>query len=97
MTMTERIGEQGPANPEAGPLQQLATRMRAIVEEIPAMEPAFVVTLEAILQSQRSPELHSQLVEHYAEHRRLAAFYKALAAGAIAAALSSASSEDKAQ
>ncbi len=57
-------------DPDAEPLAQLAARARPMVEGIPGMQPAFVVALEALLQSRRSPELHRQLVEHYAEHRR---------------------------
>jgi AcrR family transcriptional regulator len=68
----DRVGEQGPADPNAEPLQQLAARARPMVDGIPAMQPAFVVGLEALLQSRRSPELHSQLVEHYSRLRRRA-------------------------
>lgn len=63
-------GEQGPADPDAEPLQQLAARARPAVDGIAEAQPAFVVALEALLQSRRSPELHRQLTEHYAEHRR---------------------------
>jgi AcrR family transcriptional regulator len=59
-------------DPAAEPLKQLAERARPMVEGIPAARPAFVMGLEAILQSQRSPELHSRLVEHYATLRRMA-------------------------
>jgi len=59
-------------DPEAEPLKQLAERCRPMVEGIAAAQPAFVMGLEAILQSQRSPELHSRLVEHYAGLRRMA-------------------------
>jgi AcrR family transcriptional regulator len=65
----DRVGQQGPADPNAEPLQQLAARARPLVDGIPAMQPAFVVALEALLQSRRSPELHRQLVEHYAKLR----------------------------
>lgn len=68
----ERVGQEEPADPNAEPLQQLGARARPMVEGIPAMQPQFVVGLEALLQSRRSPELHTQLVEHYARLRRLA-------------------------
>ncbi|HTA15334.1 MAG TPA: TetR/AcrR family transcriptional regulator [Solirubrobacteraceae bacterium] len=67
-----RVGQQGPADPEAEPLGQLAARARPMVEGIADAQPAFVVFLEALLQGRRSPELHRQLVEHYAEQRRRA-------------------------
>jgi AcrR family transcriptional regulator len=59
-------------DPAAEPLKQLAERSRPMVEGIPAAQPAFVMGLEALLQSRRSPELHSRLVEHYAMLRRMA-------------------------
>jgi AcrR family transcriptional regulator len=59
-------------DPEAEPLQQFAARSRPLIDGIPAAQPAFIVALEALLQSRRSPELHRQLVEHYAEQRRRA-------------------------
>lgn len=59
-------------DPEAEPLKQLAERSRPMVEGIAAAQPAFVMALEALLQSRRSPELHSRIVEHYAELRRMA-------------------------
>jgi AcrR family transcriptional regulator len=68
----DRVGDSGPADPDAEPLQQLAARARPTVDGIPAMQPMFVVALEALLQSQRSPELHDQLVEHYAKLRQRA-------------------------
>ncbi|HEY1688550.1 MAG TPA: TetR family transcriptional regulator [Solirubrobacteraceae bacterium] len=68
----ERVGAHGPTDPEAEPLQQLAARARPAVQDIPSMQSAFVVALEAILQSRRSPELHEQLAEHYAKLRQLA-------------------------
>jgi AcrR family transcriptional regulator len=67
---SERVGRHGPSNPQDEPLQQLAARARPMIEDISSMQPAFVVFLEALLQSRRSPELHRQLVEHYAEQRR---------------------------
>lgn len=57
---------------DAEPLEQLAARARPMVDGIPDMQPLFVIGLEAVLQSRRSPELRHQLVEHYAEHRRRA-------------------------
>jgi AcrR family transcriptional regulator len=69
----DRVSQQGPADPDAEPLAQLAARARPTVDGIAAAQPAFVVFLEALLQSKRSPELHRQLVEHYAEQRRRAA------------------------
>jgi AcrR family transcriptional regulator len=68
----ERVGESGPVDPLAGPHQQLAARARPTVDGIPAMQPLFVVALEAILQAQRSPELKRRLAEHYAGHRQRA-------------------------
>lgn len=68
----QQVGAQGPADPKAEPLQQLAARARPAVEQIPHMQSAFVVALEAILQSRRSPELREQLTEHYAKLRQLA-------------------------
>lgn len=68
----ERVGEPGLIDLDAEPLAQLAARARPTVDGIPAAQPAFVVFLEALLQGRRSPELHSQLVEHYAEQRRRA-------------------------
>jgi len=59
-------------DPAAEPLKQLAERSRPMVEGIPAAQPAFVMGLEAILQSQRSPELRRRFVEHYAMLRRMA-------------------------
>jgi AcrR family transcriptional regulator len=59
-------------DPDAEPLAQLAARARAMVDDLPAAQPAFVVFLEALLQARRSPELHRQLSEHYAEQRRRA-------------------------
>jgi AcrR family transcriptional regulator len=67
-----RVGEQGPADPDAEPLQHLAARARPAVDGIPEMQPAFVVALEALLQSRRSPELHEWIVEHYVKLRQLA-------------------------
>jgi AcrR family transcriptional regulator len=57
---------------DAEPLKQLAARARPMVEGISEMQPLFVVALEALLQSRRSPELRQQLVKHYAEQRRQA-------------------------
>jgi AcrR family transcriptional regulator len=67
-----RVGEQGPADPDAEPLAQLAARARPSVDGIPEARPLFVMALEAFLQAQRSPELREQLAAHYAEHRRRA-------------------------
>ena len=58
--------------PSAEPLQQLAARARPMADGIAVAQPAFVMFLEALLQSRRSPELHRRLVEHYAEQRRRA-------------------------
>ncbi|HLM86652.1 MAG TPA: TetR/AcrR family transcriptional regulator [Solirubrobacteraceae bacterium] len=68
----DRVSERGPADPNVEPLQQLAVRARAWVDQIPAMQPAFVVALETMLQSRRSPELRGQLAEHYAKLRQRA-------------------------
>jgi AcrR family transcriptional regulator len=54
---------------EAEPLKQFAERSRPLVEGIPDAQPAFVMALEALLQSRRSPELHTQFVEHSATPR----------------------------
>jgi AcrR family transcriptional regulator len=67
-----RVGDEGPADPDAEGLQQLAARARPLVDGIPEMQPLFVVALEALLQSRRSPELHRQLAEHYAKLRQRA-------------------------
>lgn len=68
----QRVGRHGPPDPDAEPLTQLAARARLAVDEILEMQPAFVMALEAILQSQRSPHLHQQLAEHYAKLRQIA-------------------------
>ncbi|HEV2973673.1 MAG TPA: hypothetical protein VGX69_01590 [Solirubrobacteraceae bacterium] len=57
----ERVGRHGPADSDAEPLEQLAARARPAVDEIAEMQPAFVMALEAILQSRRSPALQEQL------------------------------------
>lgn len=72
MEWADRAGEQGPADPDAEPLQQLAARARPAVDGIPEMQPFFLVGLEAFLQSRRSPELRGQLSEHYAKLRQRA-------------------------
>ncbi|MFZ1153816.1 MAG: TetR/AcrR family transcriptional regulator [Solirubrobacteraceae bacterium] len=78
----ERVGEVDVA-PGAGPLEQLAARARPTVDGIAEAQPLFVMFLEALLQARRSPELHSQLVAHYAEQRRQAGeFIGATARGA---------------
>jgi hypothetical protein len=59
-------------DPDAEPLAQLAARARQMIDDLPAAQPTFVVFLEALLQARRSPELHGQLAEHYAEQRRRA-------------------------
>jgi AcrR family transcriptional regulator len=69
MEWTVRAGEVD-VDPDAEPLQQLAVRARPMVDGIPAAQPAFVMALEALLQARRSPELHRQLADHYAEERR---------------------------
>jgi AcrR family transcriptional regulator len=77
----ERVGVVDVA-PDLGPHEQLAARARAIVEGIADAQPVFVMFLEALLQSRRSPELRQQLTEHYAEQRRLAGeFVRATAGG----------------
>ena len=67
----DRVGEVD-VDPDAEPLAQLAARARPMVDGLTAAQPAFIVFLEALLQAQRSPELHSELAEHYAEQRRRA-------------------------
>ncbi|HTZ86864.1 MAG TPA: TetR/AcrR family transcriptional regulator [Solirubrobacteraceae bacterium] len=57
---------------DAGPLQQLAVRARAMVDGISAAQPLFVVFLEGLLQSRHSPELRRELAEHYARQREQA-------------------------
>jgi AcrR family transcriptional regulator len=59
-------------DPAAEPLQQFAARAHPIVDGLAAAQPAFIMFLETLLQARRSPELHEQLVEHYAEQRRRA-------------------------
>jgi AcrR family transcriptional regulator len=68
----DRVGEVE-VPPELGPLEQLAARARPMVDGIAEAEAPFVMFLEALLQSRRSPELRDQLVAHYAEQRRRAA------------------------
>jgi AcrR family transcriptional regulator len=58
--------------PGAGPIEQLATRARAIVDGIPAAQPLFVVFLEGLLQSRHSPGLRRELAKHYARQRKQA-------------------------
>lgn len=67
----ERVDEVE-VDPDAEPLKQLAARALPTVQGIREMQPWFVIGLEAILQSRRSPELRRQLVEHYARHRQRA-------------------------
>jgi AcrR family transcriptional regulator len=62
--------EQVDVDPDAEPLAQFAARSRPMIDSLAEARPAFVVFLEALLQSRRSPELHRELVEHYAEQRR---------------------------
>jgi len=66
----DRVGEMGPVDPDAGGLQQLASRARPMLDFFPEARPGFVICLEALLQAGRSPELKAQLVAHYAEQRR---------------------------
>jgi AcrR family transcriptional regulator len=68
----DRVGE-AHVDPDAEPLAQLAGRARPMIDGLAEAQSVFVVFLEALLQAQRSPELHQQLVEHYAEQRRRAA------------------------
>jgi AcrR family transcriptional regulator len=68
---SDHVGE-ADIDPDAEPLAQLAARARPMIDGLAEAQPAFVVFLEALLQSRRSPELHRQLVEHYAEQRRRA-------------------------
>jgi AcrR family transcriptional regulator len=65
----DRVAE-AEVDPTAEPLQQFAARARPMMEGLPAAESGFIVFLESLLQARRSPDLHRQLVEHYAEHRR---------------------------
>ncbi len=67
----DRVG-QVEVDPEAEPLAQFAARARPMMDGLTQAQPVFVVFLEALLQSRRSPELHRRLVEHYAEQRRRA-------------------------
>ena len=66
----DRVGESGPADPDASALEQLAARARPMVDGFPDARVGFVMFLEALLQSRHSPKLHAQLVEHYAGLRR---------------------------
>jgi AcrR family transcriptional regulator len=59
-------------DPDAGPLEHMAAQARPLMADLPARLPLFVTFLEALLQGQRSPELLSQLADHYAEQRRRA-------------------------
>jgi AcrR family transcriptional regulator len=65
----DRVGQMD-VDPDAEPLAQFASRARATMDGLAQAQPVFVVFLEALLQSRRSPELHEQLVEHYAAQRR---------------------------
>jgi AcrR family transcriptional regulator len=56
-------------DPAAEPLQQFAGRARPMIDGLRTAQPAFVMFLETLLQARRSPELHKQLVAHYAEQR----------------------------
>jgi AcrR family transcriptional regulator len=67
----DRVAE-ADVDPDAEPLAQLAARSRPMIDALPAARSAFVVFLEALLQAGRSPALHRQLAEHYAEQRRRA-------------------------
>jgi AcrR family transcriptional regulator len=67
----DRVGEVD-VDPDAEPLAQFAASARPMIDGLAAAQPAFVVFLEALLQARRSPELHRELVEHYAEQRRRA-------------------------
>ncbi len=69
---SDRVGEAGPADPDAPALDQLAARARPMMAGLADAQPAFVICLEALVQSRHAPELHRQLVEHYAELRRRA-------------------------
>jgi AcrR family transcriptional regulator len=57
--------------PDAGPLEQLAARARPMVDGIEQAQPLFVMLLEGLLQSRRSPELRDELAQHYARQRAL--------------------------
>jgi AcrR family transcriptional regulator len=59
-------------DPGAEPLQQFAARAHPMMDGLPGAQPAFIMFLETLLQARRSPDLHEQLVEHYAEQRRRA-------------------------
>jgi AcrR family transcriptional regulator len=77
----ERVG-QIDVSPDAGPLEQLAARARPTLDGIGEAQPHFVVFLEGLLAARRSPELHSELAEHYARQRELAGgFIRATATG----------------
>lgn len=69
-----QVGEVEVAS-DAGPLEQLAARARPMVDGIAEAQPQFVMFLEALLQARRSPELHRELVGHYARQRERAAEY----------------------
>jgi AcrR family transcriptional regulator len=81
----DRVGEVD-VDPDAEPLAQLAARTGPMIDGLAEAQPVFVVFLEALLQSTRSPELHGQLAEHYAEQRRRA--MAAIAANKTGGALS---------
>ncbi len=71
---TDGIGEVSTgltsAEQNVGPLEHMAAQARPILAELPQRLPLFVMSLEALLQAQRSPELRSRLAAHYAEQRR---------------------------
>lgn len=67
---TDRVSRVAAADREAGPLEQLLSSLAAMLDELPEHEALFATFLEALLQARRSPQLHGQLAEHYAEQRR---------------------------
>ncbi|HEY7951721.1 MAG TPA: TetR/AcrR family transcriptional regulator [Solirubrobacteraceae bacterium] len=71
---TEEVGavssELASADPNAGPLEHMAAQARPMVEDFPRRVPLFLTFLEALSQTQRSPELRGRLAAHYDEQRR---------------------------
>lgn len=68
--MVDSLGQVGLVDPRAGALEQMAARARPVIAGVTALRQAFLVALATILEADRSPELKSQLVAHYADQRR---------------------------
>ncbi len=67
---SNRIARAAGSELDTGPLDQMLACMRMLLDELAENQALFAAFLEGLLQAQRSPELHSQLAEHYIEQRR---------------------------